>query len=83
MDKPQLSTIASDVDKQTTKDKKLNKVLADSLFFSTNCLRRQMMNSLWTEFSLQNSTVTSKANLCYFLYSNNSCFVSLSALGAK
>ena len=46
MDEPQLSTIASDVGKQTTKDKKLNKVLADSLSFSTNCLRRQMMNSL-------------------------------------
>ena len=31
---PQLSTIASDVGKQTAKDKKLNKSLADSLFFS-------------------------------------------------
>ena len=47
MDEPQFSTIASDVGKPTTKDKKLNKVLADSLFFNINCLRRQMMNSLW------------------------------------
>ena len=43
-DEHQLSTIGSDVGKQTTKNKKLNKILVDSLFFSTDCLSRQIMN---------------------------------------
>ena len=33
--------------KTTTKDKKLSEILVNSLLFSINCLRRQMMNSLW------------------------------------
>lgn len=82
-DEPQISTIASHAGKQTTKDKKMNKVLADSLFFSKNCSKRQMMNSLWTECSLRNSTAISQSNLCNCLYSHNSCFTSSSVLGAK
>lgn len=82
-DEPQISTIASHAGKQTTKDKKMNKVLADSLFFSKNCSKRQMMNSLWTESSLRNSTAISQSNLCNCLYSHNSCFTSSSVLGAK
>ena len=59
------------------------KVLADPLFFSKNCSKRQMMNSLWTESSLRNSTAISQSNLCNCLYSHNSCFTSSSVLGAK
>ena len=82
VDEPELSTIASDVgNKQRIKS--WNKVLADSLFFSTNYLREQMMNSLWTEFFSCNSAFISQENLYESLYSSSSYSTSSSILSAN
>ena len=82
VDEPELSTIASDVgNKQRIKS--WNKVLADSLFFSTNYLRKQMMNSLWAEFSSCNSTFISQENLCECLYSSSSYSTSSPIMSAN
>lgn len=82
VDEPKLSTIASDVgNKQRIKS--WNKVLADSLFFSTNYLREQMMNSLWTEFCSCNSAFISQENLYESLYSSSSYSTSSSILSAN